>query len=261
MAELSIQCAHCAVHIGRGRRFCSMPCRVAFKKPEPRPCVRCGAVFTPIKRIRRQAGWQMIAHRSGKTCSHDCHIGWNRENPVRKAKISAAMTGAGHPLWQGGKAQLANASKRGPGWAKARRLALGRDKKCVDCGMTREQSREAYGRDLDVDHVEPFHNFASHKEANRLRNLACRCKSCHRIAEAKRRGVQMLLPFGHDRRNHHGVSRGERHPRSKVTAAQVLEIRRRRAIGEASKSLAAEFGLSHRTVNGIVSGEAWKALR
>lgn len=260
MASPALQCARCAVDIRLGR-FCSMTCRVAFKRPAPRPCVRCGSVFTPVKPINRPEGLRMVAHDSGKTCCRDCQIGWIRENPVRKAKISAAMSGAGHPLWQGGKAQIANASKRGAGWPKARRLALERDKRCVDCGMTRDQSRDAYGRDLDVDHIEPFHNFASHKEANRPENLACRCQSCHRIAEAKRRGVQMLLPFGPDRRNHHGVMRGERHPRAKVTAAQVIQIRQRRKAGEASLALAAEFGLSRRTVNGIVSGAAWKALR
>lgn len=225
-----------------------------------RACVRCSAVFTPVKAIRRPEGLRLIAHNSGKVCSTACQIGWIRENPVRKARISAAMSGAKHPLWQGGKAQLANASKRGPGWLKIRLQALDRDGSCVDCGMTRDQSQEVYGRDLDVDHVVPFHNFGSHREANRLSNLACRCRSCHRIAEAKRRGVQMLLPFGKDRRNHHGIMRGERHPRAKVTAAQVVEIRRRRAAGERSRALGAEFGLSHRTVNGIFSGEAWKAL-
>jgi hypothetical protein len=51
--------------------------------------------------------------------------------------------------------------------------------------------------------------------------------------------------------------RGERNGRAKVTAVQVAAIRARRAAGESSAALAAEFGVTRSAVWQIVRGRSW----
>ncbi len=56
----------------------------------------------------------------------------------------------------------------------------------------------------------------------------------------------------------HGTSgHGERNPMAKLTAASVVEIRRRVAAGERQRSLCAEFGVSPMTISRAVRGESW----
>jgi DNA-binding XRE family transcriptional regulator len=53
--------------------------------------------------------------------------------------------------------------------------------------------------------------------------------------------------------------RGEAHPNSGLTAAQVAEIRRRYSEdGAMQQKLANEFGVGRRTIRQIVSGKTWK---
>jgi hypothetical protein len=52
--------------------------------------------------------------------------------------------------------------------------------------------------------------------------------------------------------------RGEAHPRSKLTAAQVADLRRKRGAGAQLKGLAAEFGISLSQVSKIARLEARK---
>jgi len=59
----------------------------------------------------------------------------------------------------------------------------------------------------------------------------------------------------------HGVvPHGERHPHSKLTAKQALEIRRRALTGENQRRLADEFGVCNQTVNNIKFGRIWTSL-
>jgi hypothetical protein len=51
---------------------------------------------------------------------------------------------------------------------------------------------------------------------------------------------------------------GERCQRGKLTAAQVAEIRAKRAAGDGMCSLATQFGVTRRAVRLIVSGQAWR---
>ena len=52
--------------------------------------------------------------------------------------------------------------------------------------------------------------------------------------------------------------RGEAHPRSKLTASQVAEIRTRRRAGELLKDLATEFGVSDHQISNIANGRQWR---
>jgi hypothetical protein len=59
----------------------------------------------------------------------------------------------------------------------------------------------------------------------------------------------------------HGRSgRGETHPRAKLTAEQVLEIRERRAGGEAGVALAEEFGVTKEAIYNIQARRTWTWL-
>lgn len=201
-------CDHCGSEFNiaagsRRRKFCSESCWKSHRKATPKNCPNCNCLFTPVKAV---ASGKFISHNSGKTCSAYCHNQWIRNDPERKRKIGDAFRGANHPNWQGGKSLLNNVSNRGPNWKKQRAAALRRDKyQCVDCGITNDECVAKYGRGLDVDHVTPFHNFNSYKKANALSNLECRCTSCHRIEEAKRSMVQMVLPLQDSyKRQHHG---------------------------------------------------------
>jgi HNH endonuclease len=53
-------------------------------------------------------------------------------------------------------------------------------------------------------------------------------------------------------------ARGERNPRARVTADQVLEIRRRFAAGERKASLCRAFGVGFCAITSIVTGLTWK---
>lgn len=58
------------------------------------------------------------------------------------------------------------------------------------------------------------------------------------------------------------IQKGRRNAfgRQKLTEADVLEIRRRRALGEPRKPLAAEFNITPHTLDGVVSGQSWAHL-
>lgn len=58
----------------------------------------------------------------------------------------------------------------------------------------------------------------------------------------------------------HKAARGERASRSKVTEADVREIRRRRATGEFCKIIALDYGISGKSVARIGNGKEWAWL-
>lgn len=226
--------------------------------PSPRCCDHCGSPAPRRGTVCRDG--RPAEHVFCSRACYDAHRVSAREarafNPVRKRKISAAFTGAKHPNWRGGRWDL---SYRGPNWQVQRVKVRQRDGyRCRDCGCTDEEARALYGRELDVDHLEPFHNFPNSRQANRVRNLITRCASCHRKAEAKRRGVQMTLGLEH--RGHKGYARGEAVNTSKLTASQVFELRRRAAEGEPVLRLAKEFHISQSSADAIVKGRTWKHL-
>ncbi len=55
-------------------------------------------------------------------------------------------------------------------------------------------------------------------------------------------------------------NRGERHPNAKLTADDVLAIRRMARCGATYRSIGSAFGVSHANVGYIVRGEAWQPL-
>lgn len=60
----------------------------------------------------------------------------------------------------------------------------------------------------------------------------------------------------------HGTSQlGERHGMAKLTAEEVIEIRRRKSLGESTRELASEFGIANVTAKFIISRRLWKHLQ
>jgi len=60
-----------------------------------------------------------------------------------------------------------------------RELAIQRDsEKCVMCGMTRQEHREKYGRDITIDHIDN-QGRNTPKKNHELNNLQTLCLSCH----------------------------------------------------------------------------------
>jgi hypothetical protein len=221
--------------------------------------VNCGCLFTPVK-LNTTAG-RFVSFNAGKTCSPACQLAWISNNEERKRKISAAFKVDKHPNWQGGKALLNNISNRGPNWNQQRRRAIKRDGRCRDCGMPDAECLATFGRGLDVDHVVPFHNFADHRKANALSNLECRCASCHRVAEAKRTLVQMVLPLQDGRnRMHKGYVRGEKVNTAKLTAEQVMRMRAAHKRGESATNLARQLGITKSAACSAIHGTSWKHL-
>lgn len=189
------ECDHCGKSYpkpaGNGKsriRFCSAECRNAALKAKPRHCVCCGAWMTPIKLVKSRNAF--MSNTKGKVCSQECHIQWIKDNPDRKAKISAAFAGENHPNWMGGRGVLDGKGGRGPGWNATARAIRKRDGyKCQHCGVTQSQ----HGRALEVHHIIPFHDFLLWEEANRPSNLITLCKSCHTKADwesGKKRGTR-----------------------------------------------------------------------
>lgn len=256
-----IPCARCGTGFDpmHGKtKFCGESCWKADKKAEPKKCLSCKCLFTPVK-WHAVAG-KMISYNGGKTCSPKCENDWIRNNPERKRKIGNAFRGHNHPNWQGGKSLMNNTSNRGPNWQKQRAAALKRDKGCVDCGISNEECREKFGRSLDVDHVVPFHNFSGYRKANALSNLQCRCASCHRVAEAKRTMSQMVLPMqDSEKRRHKG--RAGKVSNAKLSELDVLLIRRRFDGGESVANIAVEFSVvTSGAVRDVAKRRTWRHI-
>lgn len=242
------------------RVFCGESCRRSAFKAKPKHCVNCGCWFTAV-RLHRAYG-KFISLNNMKLCSKECQQEWLSNNQDRKDKISRAFTGDKHPNWMGGKSR-SRIGNRGPGWQRQRRKAISRDGfKCVDCGITQGDHLIKYGSGLEVDHIEPFHNFGNSQQANRLSNLETRCKSCHRRAEAKRSFVQITLPLAVKDKNNHrgGYCRGEKINTAKLNPAKVMDIRKRVATGESCAALSKEYGVGVGAISAVAERKTWRHL-
>jgi hypothetical protein len=186
----TLPCVACGkdmvVHKGgkTGKKYCSMECKIAHKRPQPVNCKCCGVLFQGIAFRLNVNGEIRPVYKERKTCSDKCHIQWISDNEERKRKIGIAFSGEKHPHWKGG-ASITN-SRTGrctsKSWKTIAENARKRDGyQCMLCGVLQSE----HGRKLDVHHIVPYHNFAKATEANRLSNLVTLCKTCHMVEEHK----------------------------------------------------------------------------
>lgn len=121
-------------------------------------CPACGAVQLVLPSLLER-------RTRGVFCDLDCYGEWLSENVV----------GENHHHWKAGESPYAH------GWSNVRRAARVRDEyQCRVCGKTKSEM----GRNPDVHHVTPIREFDDPRDAHRLENVLCLCRSCHRKAEA-----------------------------------------------------------------------------
>jgi hypothetical protein len=121
-----------------------------------------------------------------------------------------------------------------------REIAIQRDgEKCVKCGMTREENRLKYGRDITVDHIDGRGvGVPVHLKNNDLSNLMTLCFKCHGTKD----GIQ----------SNHAIS-------AVLTREQVRKIRELYATGDYSQNkLAAMYGVTQSNIFFIVRYWTWK---
>lgn len=100
-------------------------------------------------------------------------------------------------------------------------------------------------------HGEPtaLHKEAAHLDGNRTNPAASNLKWCSKAEN-------------HSHKRAHGShGAGEKHPRALLTEADVYRIIARIAVGERDSTIAADFGVKPRTINGIARGKAWRHLQ
>lgn len=67
------------------------------------------------------------------------------------------------------------------------KCTLCNDNICVKCGMTRQEHRDKYNRDITVDHIDgQGRNTPKEERNNNLNNLLTLCLPCHGYKDAKR---------------------------------------------------------------------------
>jgi HNH endonuclease len=97
-----------------------------------------------------------------------------------------------------------------------------------------------------------------------VRHAVCDSRLCMRPAHLADGTMKDNTADMIARRRHHAwvrpdrVLRGERHPRAKLTWAQVCAIRRRHAAGEIGSRLAAEYGVCPNLIYAVVHHRVWK---
>ena len=178
-------------------KYCSKACKDEYKKSKDRHCISCGVWFSSLK--MHYSSGKLVADNARKTCSHDCYIENIKTDKERKEKISKAFTGSKHPNWLGGSSYLDFGGFRGSNWQQIRRKVIERDGfKCLHCGIGRDEHKEKYKCDFNVNHKVPFHQFGGKTElANRLSNLETLCKSCHTKADWKYRKENQMQNVFH----------------------------------------------------------------
>jgi 5-methylcytosine-specific restriction endonuclease McrA len=159
----------CAACFAEGSRYCSRTCKAmargAERTREKTRVVACGHCGKPLRRSLFRLG-----QRRGQFCSYECR--------------GAAVRGANHHLWRGGRIE-----SYGPSWPPARDATRTRDRyACKLCGVPKPDSRHH-----DVHHIVPFRLFgyvatgehANNRDvvANDLSNLITLCRRCHKRAE------------------------------------------------------------------------------
>lgn len=188
IAGVKVDCVNCGEEFnvppcrGDEAKFCSMECRDEYQintgtfagknngayNSEVLKCDNCAEDIEVPKSHITDLNF----------CSNSCHWEYVKENEL--------LVGENNPSWEGGAPDY-----YGESWPSQRRKALEEaDYNCQMCGKTKKEM----GQNPDVHHRKPFREYGveNHKEANRLDNLICLCRSCHSTWE--RISIQPEVP-------------------------------------------------------------------
>lgn len=112
---------------------------------------------------------------------------------------------------------------------------------------------EAYlGRRLGPDEV--VHHVNGDGRDNRIENLQVMDKCAHHVKHRREQTNFYRIPYTQN------AQHGEDNPSAKVTAGDVVEIRRRVGSGERQTVLAAEYGLDKTAVYQMVHRKTWRHI-
>lgn len=187
--RVTVECANCGrvenrleSQIADQRAvFCSQKCLFEYRSEH-----RSGENHPLYKRVEVQCSScgetlqrrpSIVEDREDFYCNRTCYSNW----------CSDSRTGEHHPRWKGG-----GSLYYGPNWQPQRRRCLRKDDfECRKCGMSQEEHRITFGRELDVHHLKPVREFYEETDAegpdwdkvNSLENLVTLCIPCHRKIE------------------------------------------------------------------------------
>lgn len=230
-----------------------------FTRVAPHTCHTCGCLFTPVK-YRPSAG-KFRAYTGRLNCSEQCIFAWKAKTKSEYMRANRdKFSGANSWNWKGA-CLLKNKSYRGQDWTETSANIRRRDcHACKSCGMTQEQHTEKWDQALEVHHKIPFHEFTDHKRANRPANLVTLCKVCHMKADRAIKQRQFLMVFCDEPRRpaRDGIHRGSRNGRSKLTEAQVADIKLMIRQSVALVEIAAAFGVKDTVISAISTEQNWK---
>lgn len=91
----------------------------------------------------------------------------------------------------------------------------------------------------------------NHRDGNKANNHRRNLEYTTRGGNVRHARDELGAKFG---------TRGEKHPKAKLTEAKVHEIRHRYAAGELQRVLATEFGVHNTQISGIVRRVTWKHI-
>ena len=147
-----------------GEMECCVSC---MDKAVERDCSWCGQTLEVHK--------YRVSEQSNHFCSEHCDRKWRSER----------YSGDTHPNWKGGYRDV----PLGKNWNEKRKERLEVDnRKCLNCGLTQDESYSEFSRDLHVHHRVPRMEYYKDdtktvEESNKVSNLMTLCQNCHMKVE------------------------------------------------------------------------------
>lgn len=176
------QCDYCGVDMQvqpnrlekREHVFCGNACHSKWmgenKTGERNNAWKGGKVELICKNCGEKYEKKPAVAEGSKFCSYEC-LG-----EASGKIIQERYSGSDHWDWNGGKEDY-----YGPTWQRQREKRIQLDgEQCVVCGMSKEEHKDAYSKDLEVHHIRPIKTFDNYEIANELDNLRTMCVGCHR---------------------------------------------------------------------------------
>lgn len=226
--------------------YCTNECRRKFRVTS---CITCSIEFSAIKYRNTGNGYARVVAR---VCSKDCLHSFYRNDKSRKEKIGDSTRGDKNHKWNGG---LSKHASRGAQWGAVREGCFSsKGENCEICDLSRIDSKEKYGCDLHIDHINAWHECESEDEANDIKNLRPLCMSCHAKIGSK-------ASHGKYVKKNKTLESMIASNRSKVTVEQFLAVKADYVGDGKSYSNIKEVSIKHNislgVIRAIMNGKHW----